>query len=182
MSKNLDYWINLYKESKGNMICLDIEVTHFGGPISVIGLYKPKEGLIECQNFVRGKNLSKENISPLFNDVKLILTFNGLAFDIPKIDSEFPGLIPDNIKIFDLHIFARAINYKFSLRTLENTFGIQRLTSDSEKKGVAIKLWQEYLKGNEGSLKKLLEYNAQDTINLYYLAEKLINITNSKSQ
>src|SRR3989344_2560093 len=151
MAANLSYWSNLYKTFKKESICLDIEVTDFGGPISLIGIYTPKPGLIECQTFIKGRNLNKESMQTLFSNAKLLITFNGLAFDIPKIKSEFPGLIPDNLKILDLHLFAKALNMPHSLRTLENTFGIERLTKDSERKGIAIKLWNQHLRESTAS-------------------------------
>ena len=153
MPTNLSYWINLYKTFKKDSICLDIEVTDFGGPISLIGIYTPKPGLIECQTFIRGKNLEKDNIQAIFSNAKLIITFNGWSFDIPKIKEEFPGLIPDTLKILDLHLFAKALDMPHSLRTLENTFGIEILTKDSERKGIAIKLWNQHLRESTASLK-----------------------------
>lgn len=182
MASNLSYWIDLYKTFKRESLCVDIEVGEFGGDISVIGLYIPKGGIVECESFVRGKNLTMENLKPFFDKAKFIITFNGLKWDIPKIKSEFPGLIPENLKVFDLYIFGRALNFKYNLRTMENTFNIGRLTSESEKKGIAIKLWNEHRRGDPNALKKLLEYNAQDTVNLYFLAEKLIEIADSISQ
>ncbi|MBI2628478.1 ribonuclease H-like domain-containing protein [Candidatus Pacearchaeota archaeon] len=181
MATDLSYWSDIYKTFKKESICLDIEVTDFGGPISVIGIYTPKPGLIECQTFIKGRNLNKENMQSFFSNAKLLITFNGLAFDIPKIKSELPGLIPDNIKILDLFLFAKALDMPHSLRTLENTFGIERLTKDSEKKRVAVKLWHQYMRGSTKALKKLIDYNVQDTINLYFLAEKLIALADSKT-
>src|SRR3989344_6733235 len=153
MPTNLSYWINLYKTFKKDSICLDIWATGLEGPISVVGMYIPKPGLIECQTFIRGKNLEKDNMQALFSNAKLIITFNGWSFDIPKIKEEFPGLIPDNLKILDLHLFAKALDMPHSLRTLENTFGIERLTKDSERKGIAIKLWNQHLRESTASLK-----------------------------
>ncbi|MEK6873919.1 MAG: ribonuclease H-like domain-containing protein [Nanoarchaeota archaeon] len=179
---NSQYYIDLYKKNKWEAICLDIEVTEFGGPISLIGMYIPKPGLIESECFIKGKNLTFNEMKPLINKAKLIVTFNGLSFDIPKINKEFPGLIPKDKKIIDLHIIAKSLNMPHSLKTLENTFGIERLTPESEKKGVAIKLWNQYKKGDIEALSKLKEYNRQDTINLYFLAEKLIKHADSISR
>lgn len=177
---NLNYWIDLFEKYKDNLICLDIELTKFNGDISLVGIYEPKEGLIECSTLIRGKNLTRNELGKFISKNKLIITFNGLNHDIIKINKEFPGIISKGTKIIDLYILAKSINYGASLKTLEYTFGIDRLTMNSEKKGQAVRLWKEYKKGNLDSLKKLIDYNAQDTINLYFLAEKLFDIAKNK--
>jgi len=179
---NNQHYIDLYKKNKWEALCLDIEVIEFGGSISLVGMYIPKPGLIESECFIRGKNLTFNEMKPLIDNAKIIITFNGLRFDIPKINKEFPGLIPKDKKVLDLFRFACSLNMPYKLRTLENTFGIERLTPESERKGVAVKLWNQYKKGDIEALFKLKEYNRQDTINLYFLAEKLIKHAESKSQ
>jgi len=170
-----NYWREIYKKYKNKAICVDIEVSEFGGDISVIGIYIPKGGIIECQHFVKGINLTFNNLKPIFDNTSMIITFNGIKWDIPKIKSQFPGLISDDIAILDLWLFAKNLNLGYDLRTLENKFNIGRLYPESEKKGIAIKLWNEYKRGNRESLKKLLEYNKQDTVNLHFLAIELMN-------
>jgi len=176
MESSLKYWVDLYQKNKHEAICLDIESTKWNGPISVVGLYQPKEGLVQCQSFIKGQNLTKENLEEVFKNVKMLITFNGLKFDVPKIKSEFPNIIPKNIPVFDLYLFAKKLNMSTSLRVLENTFGIQRLKSYSERKRIAVKLWKKYKTGDADALAKLIEYNKEDTINLYPLAERLVKI------
>ena len=177
MKANQIYWINLYKELKQNCLCLDIETCYYNGPISVIGLYKPQEGEIICQQFIKDKNLTKENLKQAFKGCKLLLTYNGFALDIPKINSEFPNTIPKNIKIFDLYLFAKGLGINTNLKVLETTCGINRLKESSKRRGQTAKQWTQYKKNNnQNALNELLEYNKQDTINLYFLAEELIQI------
>ncbi|MFH1787322.1 MAG: hypothetical protein ABH811_00825 [archaeon] len=52
MLKPLLYWDTLYHKFKNKSLCLDIETDGIKGPITVIGLYTPKEGIIECLQLV----------------------------------------------------------------------------------------------------------------------------------
>lgn len=172
----LQYWRKLYDRHKKTALCLDIEVSRFNGPISVVGLYQPKDGLIECQQFVKGKDLIRENLSKAFASCTMLITFNGRKFDIPRIKREFPGVVP-NVPNLDLYLIARRLDLKASLKVLENSFGIDRLDPRTKRKGIAVRLWKRYIKyGDDKALALLLEYNKQDTVNLYPLAEELMGM------
>lgn len=174
MAYDVSYWVKLYKKLKYESLCVDIEVTRIGGPISVVGLYRPKEGLMECETFVRGINLTAENLKRAFEGCKMTITFYGLKQDIPKINQEFSGVIPANIPHFDLYFFAEALKYGTGLKVLENTFGIDR---GSIRSRMTRRYWDRYTKyHDETALNHLIEYNKQDTINLYPLAEQLVKI------
>jgi len=172
----LQHWRELYERHKKTALCLDIEVSRFNGPISVVGLYQPKDGLIECQQLVKGRGLTRENLSKAFAGCTMLITFNGRKFDIPRIKREFPGIIP-NVPILDLYLLARRLGLQANLKVLENTFGIDRLDPRTKRKGIAVKLWKRYITyGDERALALLLEYNKQDTVNLYPLAEELTRV------
>ena len=180
MEKSLLYWCKLYNELKYNSLCIDIETTALNGPISLIGVYQPKEGAIECQSFIKGQNLSIENLKQAFANCKMLITYNGLKFDIPKIRQEFPGVIPAGVPIFDIYLFSKKLGINTNLKVLEKTLNVGRLDPSSEMRGIAIKLWNRY--SNYGDLKalnQLIEYNKQDTVNLYPLAEQLVSTARS---
>ena len=178
----LKYWINLYKKNKFDSLCLDIEVT--GGKdreISVIGLYRPKDGIIENIALVKGDNLTLENLKYEFQGIKMLITFNGKSMDIPMIKKEFPGVIPENMPIFDVYYVAKELNLDTNLKLLEKTLEVPRLHEFSEKRRIAVKLWNKWEKYHDKrALEMLIEYNKQDTINLYPLAEKLVEIAEKK--
>ena len=174
MQKSLLYWHQLYTWLKSQALCLDIETTDWGGPVAVVGLYRPKEGPVEYESYVKGQNLDARNLKAAFDGCKLLITYNGLAFDVPKIQEEFPGVIPADIPVLDLYLFARRLGWNTSLRVLEDTFHISRLTERSKEKGNAVRLWRRYEdRKDAGALQDLLEYNRQDTVNLHPLAEHL---------
>jgi uncharacterized protein len=172
----LQYWANLYRANLDSAYCVDIETEGFNKPISVIGFYKPQDGIAEVNQFVRGQNLDSESIRNFLIGCRLLITFNGRKFDIPRIESEFPGSVP-KVPIIDLYLFARELNLNTNLKVLEKTFMIDRTDQKTERRRIAVKLWWRYKTYNDQkALATLLEYNKQDTINLYPLAEKLISM------
>lgn len=183
MVQSLLYWCGLYERLKKDALCLDIEVTKFNGQVAVVGLYKPREGLIECESFVKGRNLTYENLRKTFGGCKILVTYNGINFDIPKIRAEFPGAIPENIPVIDLYRFARKVGMNTNLKVLENTIGIERLEDYQKKRNVAIRLWKRFTEYNDAqALSMLLEYNRQDTVNLYPIAEKIVAIVCERAE
>lgn len=169
---NFSYWAELYNKLKHEALCVDIEVTRIGGPISVVGLYRPRDGEMICNSFVKGLNLNWENLKKAFEGCKMTITYNGIYADLPKIRKEFPGVIPANIPHFDLYLFARSLKLGTGLKVLENMFRIDR--GDVKSRMTRIN-WDRYSKYNDrNALNQLIEYNKQDTINLYPLAEELI--------
>jgi uncharacterized protein len=169
----LNHWCELYAKLKHAALCLDIETTGWNKPISIIGLYRPQDGIPEVIQLIRGENLTRDNLRWALQGCKLFITYNGIKFDLPRIRAEFSGVIPYNIPVLDLYRFAKRCGMKTVLITLENTFRIERMEPFSKRKGIAVKLWKRYQLGDRESLRRLLEYNRQDTINLYPLAEEL---------
>ncbi|MFH1787321.1 MAG: ribonuclease H-like domain-containing protein [archaeon] len=123
------------------------------------------------------------NLSNALKNCPLLITYNGIKHDIPKINSEFQNIIPKNIPVIDIYRFSRRLGFNTNLKVLENTFNISRLKESSKKRRIATKLWREYLdKDDLQALEELLEYNKQDTINLYFLAEKLSILLKEKGE
>ncbi len=181
MPQNLLYWSKLYERLKQDSLCLDIEVTGFNGAISVVGLYRPKDGVVECEQFVRGQNLSSENLKTAFDGCKMLVTYNGIKFDVPKIRQEFPGVVPERAPIIDLYRFARRLDLNTNLKVLENTLAVERMEGVSKKRRIAVRLWRRYVRCMDArALAMLLEYNKQDTVNLYPVAEKLVEMVYEK--
>jgi len=178
MNKPLLELINFYRRFKENALCLDVETTHYNGPIALIGMYKPKDGEIDCVSLIRGRNLSALSVKDALQGCKLLITYNGLKHDVPKIREEFPNSIPANIPVIDVFLMAKYLRLGTSLDVLENTFNVGRPNSIA-RKGRAIHLWQRYRNINDKTaLQKLIDYNRQDTVNLYPIIEELIKRAN----
>lgn len=167
----------MYKELKFQALCIDVEATRWNGPISVIGVYRPKEGEIKYHSFVKGVNLTTENLKQIFADCKLLITFNGINYDVPEIKKQFPGVIPEKIPVVDLYLLARRMELDAGLKTLEQNFQIFRVEEVDNKRRISTKMWKKYEEtGNKKFLDTLIEYNRQDTINLYPLAERIMEM------
>ena len=181
MVASLLYWCKLYDKLKHHSLCLDIETTGYNGEISIIGLYKPKDGPIECESLIKGENLNYENLKRMLVNCRMLITYNGISFDIPKVKKEFPGTIPDGIPVIDLYRFARKLGLNTNLKILENMLAVERIYAFSKKRRIAVKLWKRYVAYNDTqALSMLLEYNKQDTINLYPIAEQLVDMVYEK--
>lgn len=178
MADTLKYWVQLYEKFKFDSRCIDIEASR--GMITLIGIYQPRDGLMEHEYFLRGRNLTIEDIAPSFVGCKMIIAYNGISMDVPMINKFFPGLLP-KVPLIDLYLWAKRLDLDTNLKVLEYTLGIDRMHEHSKRRFIASKLWQRYEKyHDEIALEKLIEYNKQDTINLYPLAEKLVEIYRQK--
>ena len=173
----LSHWKELYLKHRHEALCLDVEAAYWDGPISVIGMYLPKEGEIEYYSFVRGVNLTPENLKQMLAGCKLLITFNGTNYDVPEIKKQFPGIIPDSLPVIDLYLLARRLELDTNLKVLEKTFNIFRVDAVDNKRKISTKMWKKYeQKKDQRALNTLIEYNRQDTINLYPLAEKIMEL------
>ena len=181
MVHTLVYWCNLYEKYKKDALCLDIEMTSYNKEISLVGLFKPKDGPIDYQAYIKDENLTATSLKEAFKGCKLLITYNGCSFDVPMIRKQFPGVLPSKIPVMDLYLFAKKLDLNTNLKVLENTLGIDRLDKFTKNRNIAAKLWNKYKRRNDiKALNTLLEYNKQDTINLYPIAEEFVKLVKKK--
>jgi uncharacterized protein YprB with RNaseH-like and TPR domain len=174
-------WPRVFRELLPHAACIDIETCHWNGPIAVVGIFRPKEGAIEVTQLVRGQTLTAEALRDALAGVQLIITFNGNTHDIPKMLSQFPGALPLFFVSLDLFEVAKSLDLKAGLKLLEGQFGIDRPEWQIRRRHIAVKLWKCYdQKGIQRALESLLEYNRQDTENLYFLAQTFIRLKSQK--
>jgi uncharacterized protein len=148
---------------------LDIETTGLSpqeNEITVIGALKGKEFI----QLINGVNLEDYAVKELFNEVTEIISFNGRRFDLPFIQTQFKLINSCNHK--DLMELGWKKGFYGGLKKLEQQFGLTRKSGVSN--GIeAVILWKKHCKGCNKSLKKLLEYNKEDVLNLIKL-EKIL--------
>jgi uncharacterized protein YprB with RNaseH-like and TPR domain len=155
----------LYPEFKDSSIFLDIETDEYSKP-TVISL---TDGY-ESKTFVRGFNLDFKTIEEIISNYEMIVTFNGLSFDL-RILRRY---LKFKNKIFlDLRAVFVRLGYNTGLKEMEKIFGLSRSQRVSELRGEdAVLLWNYFLKTkNKRHLKLLIEYNHYDSCNLRPLAE-----------
>jgi uncharacterized protein len=167
-------WIATYRELLPYAACIDIEMCEWNGPIAMVGIYRPKEGVIEVTQLVRGQTLSVEALRSALSGVRLIITFNGNRHDLPKLEREFGDALPQGYISLDLFEVAQRLNLRAGLKLLEGQFDIERPEWQRSRRHVALRLWQLWGREHRSdALAALLDYNRQDTENLYFLAERL---------
>ncbi len=167
-----EHW-RLYNVWKEGLLCLDIETNGFmpgqGGYPTVVGLYDGRD----YRTFIRGQNLTAEELSKELSGYRLIVTFYGSVFDIPYLCKTFRGL-SFSLPHFDLCFALKRLGINGGLKRIEEHFGIKRDDSVRGMDGYdAVRLWYEYRRGSNEALELLLRYNQEDTVNLYHLAERI---------
>jgi hypothetical protein len=165
----------LFHEFKHSIAYLDIETTGLGNGldhITTIAMYDGRK----ISHYVYGRNL--EDFVEDLAQYDVLVTYNGLCFDIPFIERFF-GIKLRHAQI-DLRFILKSLGYTGGLKGCEKSVGLDR----KELKGVdgyfAVLLWRDFeSKKNEKALETLIAYNVLDAVNLETLMtiaynEKLI--------
>jgi len=151
---------------------LDIETTGLSSKskITLIGIYDGNE----TKSFIRGKNM--DEFPDYIKNFDFLVTYNGSCFDLPFIRRHFDNLLLDQLHI-DLRFFLRKIGLSGGLKIIEKKLGIKRSEETKDIDGKeAVRLWNNYKKGNNAALNTLIEYNNEDIVNL----ETILDITYGK--
>ena len=163
----------LYEFFKEDAVFLDIETTGLSqdDDITVFGLY---DGL-NTKIMIKGINLDYNALKKELQKYKLIVTFNGAAFDLPFIEKIYPNLLP-KIPNFDVKSITDRLELKGGLKNIEKALGIKRSNIiDKFYGGDALTLWRMYrATGDDYYLNLLVEYNEYDIINLKIVAEHCV--------
>ncbi len=162
-----EHW-RMYRAFKDKTAFLDIETTGLGlhDDITLIGLYDGKH----MRTYTLGSDL--EEFPARLQRYGLLVTFNGTCFDLPFIQSRFPDLVLDQAHI-DLRFALRRLGLSGGLKSIEEQLGLERSESTKGLTGWdAVRLWREYQRGKEESLDLLVEYNAEDVMNMETLLER----------
>lgn len=147
---------------------LDIETTGLDkvrDDITMIGVYDGSK----VKTFVKGKDFL--GFKDYINSFPMIVTFNGSCFDLPFISSKL------KVNFDQLHVDLRFAFAKLcitgGLKKIEKDFGLKRSSATADLDGFeAVRLWHEYVKGDDSALELLKQYNAEDVIGLKELSLK----------
>ncbi len=155
----------LYSYLKDSCCFLDVEVDGYG-KIIVLTLFDK----FESKTFVRGVNLEREIFEKEIRKYKLIVTYNGSAFDIPKIEKEFKRKM--DVPHIDLKPLCLRLGLVGGLKEVEKQLGIER---PANLKGHAVDLWKAFFaSGDKEWLELLVKYNEEDAVNLHRVLEKCL--------
>ena len=146
---------------------LDIE-TSFGQEITIVGIFRPPDRMIQ----LIGDEVNWTNLWNALEGVTAILTYNGARFDLPVIKRAVRLDLNRYFECRDLMFECWRRRLYGGLKRVEEQLGIAR-----ETKGVdgleAMRLWERFRYGDEAALQLLLEYNREDTVNLFHLEARL---------
>ena len=118
----------------------------------------------DARVFLRHHNLHE--IPEYLSKYKVLCTFNGLAFDIPYLETRFGKRFFAGAHL-DLRPITRAVGLTGGLKKIETQIGIERPADIRRYSGYdAVKLWGAYLRGRKDALIPLLRYNLYDAVNL----------------
>jgi uncharacterized protein YprB with RNaseH-like and TPR domain len=148
---------------------LDIETTGISprSPVTVVGIYDGTR----MHSLIRGQNLTGQNLRAILSSASLLITYNGSSFDLPMLESQFPGTIPKMPHV-DLKHVLRRLGLSGGLKNIEREMGILRDRRVEYMTGEdAVYLWRLWERQNSrNALDLLLEYNSEDCTNLKALA------------
>ena len=152
----------LYPHFHAEAAYVDIETTGLSWPsgqITCIALYDRQQ----IKMYVQGHNL--EDFASDIENYKLLITWNGRAFDAPWLRRSF-GLKLKMAHLDLLPVF-RALGIRGGLKKVEKELGLDRQALDGVNGYMAILLWNEYCQtGQASALETLLAYNAEDVLSL----------------
>ena len=151
-----------------NVAYLDIETTgldKINNDITMIGVYDGSK----VRTFIKGRDFF--SFKDYISSFPMIVTFNGSCFDLPFISSKF------GIKFNQLHVDLRFAFAKLGitggLKRIEKAFGLKRSSSTADLDGFdAVRLWHNYVNGDDSALELLKAYNAEDVVGLKELSLK----------
>ncbi|HUI38559.1 MAG TPA: ribonuclease H-like domain-containing protein [Thermoplasmata archaeon] len=153
----------LYPEFQPETAFLDIETTSlspYEGIVTVVTVH----GGGATRTFVADDDL--EELPAYLRRFGVLVTFNGLRFDVPFLRVRFPELRvpPSHI---DLRFLLYRVGYSGGLKRIEQTLGLGTRAGVEGIDGLeAVRLWAEHRRGRDGALERLVRYNRADTINL----------------
>jgi uncharacterized protein YprB with RNaseH-like and TPR domain len=102
---------------------------------------------------------------------KVLVTFNGIAFDVPALRRAFPGWRPPRAHVDLMHLWSR-LGHRGGLKLLEDACGAGRPPSLRSVDGrEAVRLWRRHLDGDGDALRRFAEYNLHDAVNLRTLMD-----------
>ncbi len=155
---------------------LDIETTglsHFNDRVTVLGLHLGSSGRVI--QWV-GENIAAHRVMRVLEQsgVTTIFTYNGKRFDLPFLRNQVGIDLEDHFEHRDLMHDCWRRNLYGGLKTVERKLGVPRQLVGVD--GLeAIRLWNQFeQQGDRSALRRLLDYNKEDVVNLRAIKEIIL--------
>ncbi len=160
---NMEKW-RLYSRFKEECGYLDLEIDS-RGRITMLGI----SDYYNTSTFMRGFNLEKTLVEKELQKYKLLVTFNGSSFDLPKLKKQLGCRI--GIPHIDLKHLCINLGLKGGLKEVEKALNLNRPT---HLYGNPVELWKAFhASGDKEYLDLLVEYNREDCENLKFISMKV---------
>jgi len=160
-SKEMWRLYDYFKEEAGY---LDVEING-RGEVILVGI----SNYYQTNSFVGGFNLEQKTLEKELKKYKLLITFNGSAFDLPKLKKQFKLDIP--VPHLDLKPLCLNLGLKGGLKEIEKQLNLKR---PPHLYGNPVELWKAFhASGDKEYLNLLLDYNKEDIENLKAVADKV---------
>ncbi len=157
----------LYRAFAGDAAFLDVETD--GDVVTAVGVLDASGPRL----FLAGRDLDRLPVES--RGWKMLVTFNGLSFDVPVLRRAFPAWRPPRAHVDLRHLWGR-LGHAGGLKLLETATGVGR---PSHLVGLcgrdAVRLWHAHLAGEPGALRLFAEYNLHDAVNLRRLMDLAYN-------
>lgn len=162
---SVEMW-RLYSSFNEECCFLDIE-TDSSGKITVVGI----SNYYTTNTLVRGFNLERRVLEEQLKKFKILVTFNGGSFDLPKLKKEFELVV--GIPHIDLKPLCVKLGLKGGLKEVEKILNLKR---PSHLYGNPVELWKAFhASGDREYLELLIDYNKEDIENLKMIVERVVS-------
>lgn len=166
-----EHW-RLYPDLREGARFIDIETLGLAptDPITLVGI---SDGYFSTV-LVRGRDLTRERLWEALADARLLVTFCGATFDVPRLRAAFPGLPAWDLPHVDLAVLGRRVGLRGGLKAVERQLGRRRPQGLRELAGAdAVRLWEAYQAGDRAALTRLTQYCRADTEALQAIAPRI---------
>jgi len=156
-----------------NVLFLDIETTGLSVYYDIITIVGWSLGT------EYGVYINSGDETPLrhaLSQAKALVTFNGSMFDLKFIDKHFnsPSL---PVLHLDLRFFTKRVGLSGGQKAIEEKLGFGRKANIKGMLGEAAPiLWHKYRRGDQGAMKRLIQYNHADIEGMKYILDKAIDL------
>jgi uncharacterized protein YprB with RNaseH-like and TPR domain len=157
----------LYENFRNETCFFDIETTGLDAhhnDVTTVSFHRAGE----TTTLIRGTDLTRKTLERELREASLLVSFNGKRFDVPFLEQSF-GLDIDQPHV-DLLYPCRQLDLTGGLKRIERAVGIDRDRPDLSGRD-AVRLWHQYERGDDESLRTLVSYNRSDTVNLQSLMD-----------